>query len=72
MLRTSVPACVLAAVLTIAVTGCETKSGGAVVLAKEHIVAALPVTETPNFQSAPSLDEQPRPMADDEIAVDGT
>jgi len=57
--------------LIIAVTGCEKKSGEAVVLAKEHIDAALPTGETPNAQSAPSPDEQPRPIADDEITVDG-
>jgi hypothetical protein len=57
--------------LIIAVTGCDKKSGDAVVLAKEHIDAALPTSETPNAQSAPSPDEQPRPIADDEIAIDG-
>jgi hypothetical protein len=46
-------------------------SGEAVVLAKEHIDAALPNAETPNPESAPGPDEQLRPMADDEIAVDG-
>jgi hypothetical protein len=71
MLRPSVPPCVVAAFLIIAVTGCEKKSGEAVVLAKEHIDAALPTAETPNTQSAPSPDEQPRPIADDEITVDG-
>src|SRR5262249_408036 len=65
MLRPSVPPCVVAAFLIIAVTGCEKKSGEAVVLAKEHIDAALPTGETPNAQSAPSPDEQPRPIADD-------
>ena len=68
MLRPSVPPCVVAAFLIIAVTGCEKNSGEAVVLAKEHIDAAA---ETPNTQSAPSPDEQPRPIADDEITVDG-
>jgi hypothetical protein len=57
--------------LIIAVTGCEKKSGEAVVLAKEHVDAALPTAETLNAQSAPGPDEQLRPMADDEIAVDG-
>jgi hypothetical protein len=71
MLRTSVPPCVVAAFLIIAVTGCEKKRGEAVVIAKEHIDAALPTAETPNAQSAPSPDEQLRPMRDDEIAVDG-
>jgi hypothetical protein len=71
MLRTSAPSCVVAAFLIIAITGCEKNSGEAVVLAKEHIDAALPTAETPNAQSAPSPDEHLRPMRDDEIAVDG-
>jgi hypothetical protein len=71
MLRTSVLPCVVAALVVIAVTGCEKNSGQAVVLAKEHIAAALPTAETPKAESAPSPDEQLRPMADDEIAVDG-
>ena len=57
--------------LIIGFSGCEKKSGQAVVLAKEHIAAALPVADTPNAESTASPDEQPRPMADDEIAVDG-
>jgi hypothetical protein len=71
MLRTSVAPCVVTAFLIIAVTGCRKNSGEAVVLAKEHIDAAPPTAETPNAQSGPSPDEQLRPMADDEIAVDG-
>jgi hypothetical protein len=71
MLRASVPACLLAAFLIIGVTGCEKKSGEAVVLTKEHIDAALPIAETPNEQSAPGPEEQLRPVADDEITVDG-
>ncbi len=55
----------------IGATGCEKKSGEAVVLAKEHIDAALPTAETPNAQSVPSPNEQLRPMGDDETAVDG-
>jgi hypothetical protein len=42
-----------------------------VVLAKEHIDAALLTAETPYAESAPGPDKQLRPMADDEIAVDG-
>ena len=71
MLQTSVRACLVAALLMIGATGCEKKSGEAVVLAKEHIDAALPTAETPNVKSAATPDEQLRPMADDEIAVDG-
>jgi hypothetical protein len=71
MLRTSVPPWVVAALLMIGATGCEKKSGQAVVLAKEHIAAALPIAETPNAKSADTPDEHLRPMRDDEIAVDG-
>ena len=71
MLRTSVRACLVAALLMIGATGCEKKSGEAVLLAKEHIDAALPTAETPNAQSVPSPNEQLRPMRDDETAVDG-
>jgi hypothetical protein len=71
MLRTSVPPWAIAAFLIIAVAGCEKNSGEAVVLAKEHIDAALPTEETPNAQSGAGPDPQLRPMASDEIAVDG-
>ena len=71
MLRTSVSPCVVAVFLIIAVTGCEKKRGEGVVIAKEHIDAALPTAETPNAKSAGTPDEQLRPMADDEIAVEG-
>ena len=47
------------------------ESGEAIVLTKEHVDAALPAGETPNAQSAQGLDEKPRPIADDEITVDG-
>jgi hypothetical protein len=55
----------------IGVAGCEKKSGEAVVLAKEHIAAALPIKGTPNAQSASGPDQQARPIANDEITVDG-
>jgi len=71
MLRKSVSSYVVAAFLIIAITACEKNSGEAVVLAKEHIDAAPPTAETPNAQSAPGPGEHLRPMADDEIAVDG-
>jgi hypothetical protein len=71
MLRKSVARCVVAAFLIIPLTGCDKKSGEAVVLAKEHIDAAVPTPETPNADTRSSPDEQLRPMADDEIAVDG-
>ena len=71
MLRTSVPTWVVAASLIIAMTGCEKNSGEAVVLSKEHIDAALPNAETPKAQSDPGPNVEIRPMADDEIAVDG-
>ena len=71
MLRKSAPLYVLAAFLILAVVGCDKNSGAAVVLAKEHIDAATPTTQTPTTESTPGPDEQLRPMADDEIAVDG-
>ena len=57
--------------LIIGFSGREKKSGQAVVLAKEHIAVVLPVADTPNAESTASPEEQPRPMADDEIGVDG-
>ena len=71
MLRKSAPSYVIAAFLIIPFTGCDKKSGEAVVLAKEHIDAALPTAETPNTESTPGPEKQLRPMTDDEIAVDG-
>lgn len=72
MLRTNARAFIVAgSILIIAMIGCEKKSGEAVVLAKEHIDAAPPKTETPGSESTPDPEPQVRPMADDEIAVDG-
>ena len=71
MLRMSVRACLVAALLMIGATACEKKNGEAVVLSKEHIDAAPPVKETPNAQSATTPEATLREMADDEIAVDG-
>ena len=70
MLRKSVAPHVVAAFLMISLAGCDKKIGEGLVLAKEHIEAALP-KETPTTESTPSPDEKLRPMADDEIAVDG-
>ena len=69
MKKAIVPGYVVA--LLIGFTGCNKNSGEAVVLAKEHIDAALPTAQTQNTESTPSPDEQLRPMADDEITVDG-
>ena len=71
MLRTVVLVCLISMSLIIGFSGCEKKSGQAVVLAKEHIAAALPIEEAPNAQSATTPEAELRPMADDEIAVDG-
>ena len=71
MLRMSVPVCVVAVLLMIGIAGCEKKNGEAVVLSKEHIDAAPPIKETPNAQSATTPEAKLRPIADDEIAVDG-
>jgi hypothetical protein len=70
MKKAIVPSYVVA-LLLIGFSGCEKHSGEAVVLAKEHIDVALPNAETPNTESTPGPDEKLRPMADDEIAVDG-
>jgi hypothetical protein len=50
--------------------GCEKQSGEAVVLAKEHIASAT-IAETANAEHAASPNEQPRPIGNDEITVDG-
>ena len=57
--------------MIIPLTGCDKNSGEAVVLAKEHIDARLPTAETPNTESTHGPDEKLRPMADDEVAVEG-
>jgi hypothetical protein len=69
--KSIVTSCVGALLLVIALCCCDKKSGEAVVLSKEHIDAALPSAETPKAQSAPGPEAEIRPMADDEIAVDG-
>ena len=72
MKKSIVPTFVIVVLVMVGMVGCEKESGDAVVLAKEHIAAALPIAETPNAQSAPTPDEEPRPIADDEITVDET
>ena len=71
MLRTSVRACVIAIFVMIGVASCDRKSGEAVVIAKEHIDAALLTEGTPNAKSEPNSNAQIRAMVDDEITVDG-
>ena len=71
MLRRSVLTFAAAAYLITAITGCEKNRGEAVVLSKEHIDAAPPSAETPNAQSRSNPDAEIRPMAEDEITVDG-
>src|SRR5262245_52164347 len=71
MLRTVALVRLIAISLIIGVSGCEKNRGEAVVLAKEHIDAAPPPAKTPNAQSDPGQNVEVRPMADDEIAVDG-
>jgi hypothetical protein len=57
--------------------GCEKHSGEAIVLAKEHIAAAPPISETSPAASPASPNEistsagEMRPIGDDEITVDG-
>jgi hypothetical protein len=58
-------------------TGCEKHSGQAIVLTKEHIAAAPPISETSPDGSPASpneistIAEELRPNPDDEITVDG-
>jgi hypothetical protein len=51
--------------------GCEKQAGEAVILAKEHIAAAAAPNEAPGTERAMPSEEYPRPIAADEIAVDG-
>jgi len=71
MKRSILARCVVALLLITGPCGCEKNSGEAVVLAKEHIDAALPNAETPSAKSEPSPNAEIRPMEDGEIAVDG-
>jgi hypothetical protein len=71
MLRTSASTWVAAALLIVGATACEKNGGEAVVLAKEHIDAALPTAETRNTQSETGASAKIRSMADDEISVEG-
>jgi hypothetical protein len=58
-------------------TGCEKQTGEAVVLSKEHIAAAPPISETPSSEHAASPkqsatnDERVRSIEGDEVTVDG-
>jgi len=71
MLRRNVPRGFIVGLLMLAISGCQKNSGEAVVLSKEHIDAAPLTVETPNPGSTAAPDVEIRPMADDEIAVDG-
>jgi hypothetical protein len=68
---------VLGLLAVFCLVGCERQSGKAVVLTKEHIAAAPPISETSPAGSPASPNEistsaeQPRPIGDDEIIVDG-
>ena len=61
----------VAAIILFSLAGCEKKTGEAVVLSKEHIAAASPTTETSTVEYSPSVSEQPQPIPQDEITVDG-
>jgi len=71
MLRKSTPLSILSFFLIITVTGCGKNSGEALVLAKEHIDAALPGAEVSKAQSEPGPNVEIRRMSDDEIEVGG-
>jgi hypothetical protein len=68
---------VLGLIAIFCLAGCEKQSGEAIVLTKEHIAAAPPISETspagspaiPNEISTTS--EELRPIGDDEITADG-
>jgi hypothetical protein len=62
---------VLGLIAIFCLAGCEKQSGEAIVLTKEHIAAAPPASETATPSASPTSDEQPRPIGDDEITVDG-
>jgi hypothetical protein len=67
---------------TLSLTSCWKKSGYAVVLEKEHIAAAVPSTPNEQREDTPSpspagpaespggTEEEPRPLAPNEVAVD--
>jgi hypothetical protein len=63
--------------IVLCLAGCERQSGQAIVIAKEHVAPAPPTSETPSAGSGASRNEistdaaQPRPIGDNEIAVDG-
>ena len=68
---------VLGLVAIFCLTGCEKHIGQAIVLTKEHIAAAPPISETSPAASPASpneistIAEELRPIGDDEITVDG-
>ena len=62
---------VLGLIAIFCLAGCEKQSGEAIVLTKEHIAAAPPASETATPSASPTSDEQPRPIGDDELTVDG-
>jgi hypothetical protein len=55
--------------LILAAAGCAKKSGDAIIISKEHIEKRA--DSTPTESALPAAAEGLRPMADDEIAVDG-
>ena len=57
MNKSFAPGYLIALLLITGLCGCEKRRGEAIVLAKEHIDAALAIAETPNAQSSPSPDE---------------
>jgi hypothetical protein len=62
---------VLGFLVIFCLTGCEKQSGEAIVITKEHIAAAPPASETATPSASATSNEQPRPIGDDEITVDG-
>lgn len=64
----------IALVALVGLTGCERRSGEAIVVTKEHIAAAPVTAEKPRVEDGSNpinVEEETRPMHDDEITVDG-
>src|SRR5947209_7621628 len=74
--RVSASSLALILLAVFSIVGCEKQSGEALVLGKEHIDAAPTVAAVTESEHAASpgdtakIEELPRPMRDDEIAVD--
>lgn len=57
--------------LVVTMTGCNKRSGEAMVVSNEHIDAGEMPSASPTVTASPAADQSVRPLADDEITVDG-